>query len=133
MSEGGYDDDAEERRRMEQLRRDLEAYEQWRLLPHWKRKWYGDKSHEDLLKLDKIIDIVGDDTDKLVKLLPLADRVADIEKSIRLAKATETAGKFWKKGIMAFLGGVLVFGPGMKMLIEIYEYFAALFRKAGGP
>jgi hypothetical protein len=113
------DTEAEDQRRYEQLRRDLAAFEKWNMLPDWKRVWFGEKTREDLAHLDQLI--------------ALADNIPDLQKSIRLARATDTMSKFWRKGFMAFLGGILVLGPGLRMIGEMYEWAAAFFRKVGGP
>lgn len=113
------DYEEEERRRFDKLRADLAAWERWNLLPLWKREWFGEKTREELQKIDNLID--------------LADDIPGIRKSIKLAENAETAGRFWRKGLMAFFGGILVLGPGLKMLGEMWQWASGLFRKLGAP
>lgn len=122
----------EEERRFERFRKDLETWERWNMLPEWKRIWWGDRTREDLQRLEMLIDL-ADDIDKLTALVELAGKIPELKKSIKLAEGAETAGRFWKNGLMAFFGGILVLGPGLKMLIEMWEWFAGLFRKIGAP
>lgn len=103
------------------------------MLPTWKRVWWGEKTREDLDNLDRLIDLADRDIHKINRLLSLADKVPQLEKSIRLAESAESAGRFWKRGIMAFFGGVLVLGPGLKMLGEAWEWASGVFRKIGAP
>jgi hypothetical protein len=106
----------EERRRIESFRRSLEAFERWNMLPEWKRIWYGEKTREDLKKIDMLID--------------LTDDMPDIRKAIKLAQSAETAKGIYKKGFLAFFGGILILGPGIKLLKEFWDWLVAV---RGGP
>lgn len=109
----------EEEARFEKLRRDLEAFERWNMLPRWKREWFGEKTREDLKHMDALI--------------ALAEEIPEIKKAIKLAQNADMAKGFWKKGMMAFFGGILILGPGLKMLGEMWEWAATFFRKIGAP
>jgi hypothetical protein len=106
----------EERLRFEKLRHDLATFERWNMLPDWKREWFGELTREDIEGIDR--------------LLSLVPQIPDIQKSIKLARGAETASRFWKKGLLAFFGGILVLGPGIKMLKEMWDWLASL---RGGP
>jgi hypothetical protein len=109
-------DAEEERLRFEKLRHDLATFERWNMLPDWKREWFGELTREDIEGIDR--------------LLTLVPEIPDIKKSIKLARGAETASRFWKKGLLAFFGGILVLGPGIKMLKEMWDWLASL---RGGP
>ena len=89
------------------------------MLPRWKREWFGELTREDVQGIDQ--------------LLGLVPKIPDIEKSIHLAQTAETASRFWKKGILAFFGGVLILGPAVKTLADGWNWMAAAFRKLGAP
>jgi hypothetical protein len=110
------EEEEEELRRFEKLRRDLEAFERWNMLPRWKREWFGELTREDVEGIDR--------------LLALVPQIPDIQKAVKIARGAETASRFWKKGLLAFFGGILVIGPAIKMLKEMWEWLASL---RGGP
>lgn len=122
----------EEERRFEKFRRDLQTWERWNMLPDWKRIWWGEKTREDLEKLDELIDF-ADDLDKMVAVMELAGKLPQIQKSIKLAESAETAGRFWRHGILAFVGGVIALGPGLKALGEVWVWMSSFFKKLGAP
>jgi hypothetical protein len=107
----------EERRRIESFRRSLEAFERWNMLPEWKRIWFGEKTKRELDRLDDMI--------------ALAEEIPELKKAIKLAQSAETAKGIYKKGFLAFFGGILILGPGIKMLKEMWDWFISL--RVGPP
>jgi hypothetical protein len=107
----------EERRRIDKLRRDLESFERWNMLPEWKRIWFGEKTKRELDRLDDMI--------------ALAEEIPELKKAIKLAQSAETAKGIYKKGFLAFFGGILILGPGIKMLKEMWDWFISL--RVGPP